>query len=77
MTMKRSSAFSVYVLLVFDIHDPNSALFLKVSFSFLQSASLVPVTLILSFTTIYASLLSHKSDLSIEVSNLIFSLIKY
>ena len=47
---------STNVLLIFDIHDLNGALFLKISFLFLLLAWCVPVTVILPFTTIYTSL---------------------
>ena len=54
--MSRCSALSMNVLLIFDMCDVKEALFLKVSFSFLLIASLVPLTLTLPFTTISASL---------------------
>ena len=57
---------------MFDMHDLNEALFLKNSFLSLFLISSSPSTVIVPFTTIYASLKSHKSDLSIEVLNLIF-----
>ena len=50
-----SSALSIRLLLIFDMHDPNVVLFLNVSFLSLLLASFVHVTLILAFTTIYAS----------------------
>ena len=56
------------------MHDLNGALFLKVSFLFLLLALLVPVTLILLFTTKFES---HKSDLSIGILNLILLLAEY
>ena len=59
------------------MRDINEALFLKVGFLFLLLLELVPVTLIIPFTTVYASLYSHKSDLKIEVLNLIFLLTEY
>ena len=52
MTIFRSSALSINELLIFDMRDQNGALFLKVSF-FL--ALLSPSTVILPFTSIYAS----------------------
>ena len=55
------------VLLIFDMHDLNGALLFTVSYLFFLLALLVPVTLILAFTTIYTSLWSLKSDLSIGV----------
>ena len=57
ITISRSSALPINVLLVFDIHDGHGALFFKISFLF-------PSKVIVPFTTIYASLYSHKSDLS-------------
>ena len=62
------------VLLIFDIHDLNGALFLKISYSFSMLALLSRLTAISPFATIYASLKSHKSDLNKEVLNLMFSL---
>ena len=58
MTISRSSALFVNVLIIFEIHDLNGALFLNatsfsaLSFSFAAAAkiSIVP------FTTVYASL---------------------
>ena len=75
--MSRSSALSKNVLLIFDMHDLNGKLFLKVSFLFLLLASLLPLTLIPPFTTIYESIEYHKSDLRIEVLNLLFLLVEY
>ena len=54
--MTISSALSINVLLIFDMQDLNGALLLKASYLFLLLALLVPVTLILSFTTIYGLL---------------------
>ena len=53
------------------MHDLNEELYLKISLLFLVLASFSPSTVIVSFTTIYASLKSHESDLNIEVLNLI------
>ena len=55
-TVLRSPALSINVLLIFDMHDLNGALFLKINFLFLLLASLFPLTVILPFTTIYISL---------------------
>ena len=44
------------MLLVFDMHDLNGALFLHVIFLFHLLPSVMPVTLIDPFATIYASL---------------------
>ena len=74
MTISSSFAFSVNVLLIFEMHELNGALFSNVttssdlSFSFAAAAKRYFV----SFTTIYASLWSHKSDLNIEVLNLVY-----
>ena len=58
------------VLLIFEMQERNGALFLKANF--LSYALLSGfVTVIVPFTTIYASLKSHKSNLSIDVLNLI------
>ena len=55
-TVLRSPALSINVLLIFDMHDLNGALFLKINFLFLLLASLFPLTVILPFTTKYTSL---------------------
>ena len=58
MTISRSSVFSINVLLIFEMHDLNGALFLNstsfsaLSFSFAAAAK----SYIIPFTTIYASL---------------------
>ena len=56
MTISRSSALSVNVLLIFKMHDLNEVLFLDrtwvLSFSFAAATK----TSIVPFTTIYASL---------------------
>ena len=58
------------VLLSFEMQVTNGALFLKAHF--LSYALLSGfVTVIVPFTTIYASLESHRSDLSTDVLNLI------
>ena len=59
------------------MHDLNGVLFLKVSFLFLLLSWATFLTLISLFTTICASLKSHKSCLSMGVLNLIFFLIEY
>ena len=56
------------------MHDLNGALFLKISFLFLVSASLTPSTVIVPFVAIHAALKKHKSGFNIQVSNLIFLL---
>ena len=64
------------VLLIFEVQETNSALFLSANFS---SCALLfgLVTLIVHFIAIYASLKSHRSDLRIDVLNLICLLGKY
>ena len=61
---------SINVLLIFEMQETNGALFLKANF-LSYTLSFGSVTIIVSFTTIYAALKSHKSDLSIDVLNLI------
>ena len=64
------------VLLIFEIQETNGALFLNANF--LSYALLFGLaTLIVPFTTICASLKSHRSYLSIDVLNLISLLGKY
>ena len=53
ITISRSSALSTNVLLIFDMHDLDKALFLKISFLFLVLASLSPLKLILPFKAAY------------------------
>ena len=67
---------SVSVLLSFELQEVNGALFLRANF-LLQFASFGSVTVIVPLTTIYASLKSHKSDLSVDVLNLICLLALY
>ena len=55
ITISRFSALSINVLLIFDMHDLNWST-INVSFLFFLLALLVPATVILLFTTIYASL---------------------
>ena len=56
IAISRSSALFINVLLVFDMYDLNKALLLNISFLFLLLALLVPETVFLPFTTVYASL---------------------
>ena len=65
MTISRSSALSINVLLIFEMHDLNGALFLNTTFFSALSFS-VPAAAkrsIFPFTTIYVSLESHKFEL--------------
>ena len=63
LAISRSSALSTNVLLIFDLHDLNGALFYS-SFLFVQLFKALPI---LCFTAICASLQLHKSDLRIGV----------
>ena len=56
IAISRSSALFINVLLVFDMYDLNKALLLNISFLFLLLALLVPETVFLPFTAVYASL---------------------
>ena len=77
MTILRSSALSINVLLIFEMHELNGSLFLiATSFSSTLVFAVV-LTFIIPFTTIYASLQSHKSDLIIEVLNHTFLLTEH
>ena len=60
MTVSKSSALSINVLLIFDMHDLNGELFLNVAtFSALIiSFATSPVKSIFPFTTIYSLLWS-------------------
>ena len=70
ITTSKSSVLPMDVLLIFEMQETNSALFLKANF---LSCTLLSgfVKVIVPFTTIYASLKSHRSDRSIDVLNLI------
>ena len=59
----KSSTLSIFTPLIFEMQLINSALFLNAKFLFLLLASLSPSRVISPFTTIYASLKPHKSDL--------------
>ena len=62
------------VLLISEMQETNGALFLKANF--LSYALLSGfVTVIAPLTTMYASLKSHKSDLKIDVLNLLCLLV--
>ena len=71
----KSSALSICTPLIFEMQLINGALFLKARFLFRLLASLSPSRVIVPFTTIYGSVKSHKSDLSIDILILI-SLLK-
>ena len=65
MTISGSSTLCTNVLLIFEIHDLSGALFSNATFFSALSFSFAVVTKrsIVPFTTIYALLQSHKSDL--------------
>ena len=68
--MCKSSELSMSVLLIWEMQEKDGALFLKANFlSYTLLFGFVRV--IISFTTIYASLKLHKSNRSIDVLNLI------
>ena len=79
--MSKSSAFSTNTPFIFEIQETNGALFFKMAhYFFISSLSLslvLTVTVTIPLTTIYASLKSHKSDLKIDVLNLICLLLLY
>ena len=84
MTISRSSAMYVNVLLIFDMLDLNEALFFKASFLFIwlfiylfDYWLLFIYLIILLFTTIYTWLKSLKFDYSTGLLNLIFLLTEY
>ena len=52
MIISRSSALSVNVLLISDMHEVNGTLFLKVRILFLSLASLVPSIIIVYFAEV-------------------------
>ena len=74
------SALSIWVLFIFLIQLVNGAQFLNITYLFLLFATAAPAVLltdIFLLTSIYASLQSHKLDLSIAVLNLICLLGEY
>ena len=74
--MCKPSALSISVLLIFQMQLVNGASFL--SAHFLSYALLFGfVTVTFPLTAIYASLKSHRSDLNIDVLNLICLLVLY
>ena len=84
MTISRSSAMYVNVLLIFDMLDLNEALFFKASFLFIWLFIYLfdywlffIYLIILLFTTTYTWLKSLKFDYSTVVLNLIFLLTEY
>ena len=72
ITISKSSALSMSVLLIFKMQPINGVLFLNDYFKclFFVLLLLPPPTVIVPLKTIYASLKSHKSDLSNDVLNL-------
>ena len=69
MTISRSSAFSINVLLIFHMNNLNGALFFNTnSFSVLLSLFAAAAKIsIVPFSKIYGLLYSHKSHLNIGV----------
>ena len=67
MTISRSSALSICTLLISEMQLINGALFLNATLLFLP-ALFGSITVISPFTTIFASLKSHKSALLILIS---------
>ena len=70
ITTSKSSALSIFMPLII-----NGALFLNARFLLRLLALLLPLKVISPFTTMYASLKSYKSDLSIGVLILISLLV--
>ena len=68
--MSKSSALSISVLLIFAMQLFNSELYLKASY-FSYALLSRAVIIIFPVTMIYASSKPHKSDLNIDVLNLI------
>ena len=71
ITTSKSSALSIFTPLIFEMQLINGALFLDARFLFHLLALLSPSRVISPSTAIYASLKSHKSDLSTDVLILI------
>ena len=72
MTISRYFSLSMNILLIFDMHDLNETLLSKETFLYLLFALIQPVIVVITFTAIYASLQSQKSDLSIRDLNPVF-----
>ena len=75
--MSRTCDLSMKKLLIFDMHDLNGALFLKIRFSFFSFASFLLATVIHLFTTTYASLQPRRFDLNDGELNLFFWLTEH
>ena len=73
MAISRSSALSINVLLIFEMHDLKRALFSNATFFSASSFSFAAAVKRSSipFTIMNASLQSYQTDLKIEVLNLI------
>ena len=73
ITTSKSFALLMNVLLIFDMHEVKVVFFLKVNFCYLFCfLSLLHVIVIISLTSIYVSLYSHKPGLSTGVLKLMF-----
>ena len=77
MTSPRCYAKSNNVLLTVNTHELNGTLFLSTTTFFGMSLFSSVLKFVAPFTTLYASLYSHKSDLSIGGLKLIFLLTEY
>ena len=73
ITTSKSSALSIFTPLIFEMQLINDALLSNVAALFLFALSGL-VTVTVPFTTIYASLKLHRSDLNIDVLILIYLL---
>ena len=75
MTTSKSSALSVNTLLIFDVQLVNGALLLNAKDLFLMSikppSAVAFVRVIIPLKTMYALIKPHRSDLRIDVLNLI------
>ena len=79
MAVSRSSELSIKVLPIFEMHGLNGSLLSDATFSsaLLFSFASSPKTSIVPYTTIYALLSPHQSDLNVDVLKLIFLLTEY
>ena len=76
--MSKSSAFSSNTSFIFEMQEINGALFFKITYLLISSLSLSSaLTVTFPLTTIYISLKSHRTDLNVDVLNLICLLVFY
>ena len=76
--MSKSSAFSSNTSFIFEMQEINGALFFKITCLLISSLSLSSaLTVTFPLTTIYISLKSHRTDLNVDVLNLICLLVFY